>query len=309
MLTRKCLLVACTLLSAVLFIDGASLLAFMNKSVKEKIYIKQELGQEPNKAENPSEQMSVIEERPVNLLVLGVDEEGVRTDVIAVLNFNAAQGKLNILSIARDTKVRVKGKTSKINALVAIGGERLLIEEVEKLTGLPINYYILLNFKGFRKIVDILGGVEVYVPFNMNYDDPEQNLHIHLKEGRQLLDGKKAEQFVRYRKGNRMGQGYSDGDIGRIKAQQEFMKALLEQKVKFKYISKAGEIFYTLKKYVKTNIEIGDVNYYLNSLKTIKYDEIKAYTIPGEAAYINNIWYFICDEKKTRDLIETHFFR
>lgn len=302
---RKIVFLVCIFLSSVLFIDGVSVLAFIDRSAKERTIKKYS----QVRTEQPGEQQTAVKESPVNIIVMGVDEEGVRTDVIVLMNFSPGEGKLNMLSIARDTKIRINGRSEKINALTTIGGERLLIEKVEEMTGLPVNYYLTINFKGFRKVIDLLGGVELYVPFDMNYDDPEQNLHIHLNKGIQVLDGKKAEQFVRYRKGNRTGQGYTDGDIGRIRAQQDFMKALIEQKVKFKYISRAGEIFYTLKKYMKTNIEIGDINYYINSLRNIKYDEIKAYTIPGDSDYINDVWYFIHDGEKTRELIDNCFYK
>lgn len=303
---HKAILITCILISAALFVNGILVLADFNSRLKS--------GQKPNNysrigQERLHDESSMMVEPPVNLLVLGLDGEEVRTDVIAVLNYNPENGGLNILSVARDTRVYVRGRATKINALMAIGGERLVIDGIEKLTGLPVNYYLSLNFEGFRKVIDTLGGVEVNVPINMYYDDPEQNLHIHLKKGMQLLDGKKAEQFVRYRKGNRRGQGYIDGDIGRIKAQQEFMKALIEQKVRLKYLSKADDIYFILKQYMRTNIEIGDVKHYLRHLKNIKYEDIRAFTIPGDSAYINNVSYFICNRKKTEELISDNFYR
>lgn len=184
----------------------------------------------------------------INVLVLGLDDDEKRSDVIALINYNPDENKMNILSIARDTRVKVNGKYMKINALIGKGGEKMVIDMVEDITGLPVDYYVTLNFKGFREIVDTLGGVEINVPFDMDYDDPYQNLHIHLKKGKQVLDGKKAEQFVRYRKGNHNGEGYEDGDLGRIKMQQLFMREFVNQKLKLKYLLKADEIFYTLKK-------------------------------------------------------------
>lgn len=302
---RKNLLMAISLLFVILFADGLVLLDVLKKSPAEQDNEVPDV----EKTRVISDARETPEEKPVNFLILGVDEEGVRTDVIALMNLNTADGKLNILSIARDTQVRAKGRVVKINALAAMGGERLLIGKIEELTGIPVNYYVTINFKGFRKIIDILGGVEINVPFNMDYDDPFQNLHIHLKKGKQVLNGKKAEQFVRYRKGNREDQGYSNGDIGRIKAQQVFLKALIEQKVRLKYLSKAAEIFLTLKKYMKTNVEVGDVNHYLATVGNIRMEDIKAYTIPGDTVYEGGAWYFLHDKAKTKELIETSFFR
>jgi len=243
----------------------------------------------------------------VNMLVLGLDDEELRSDVIALINFNPEKKNINILSIARDTRVKTKGKYGKINALISKGGEELVISEVEKITGLKVDYYVTLNFKGFREIVDVMGGVEIDVPMDMKYDDPVQNLHIHLKKGKQILDGEKAEQFVRYRKGNRKGEGYEDGDLGRIEAQQIFFKEFIRQKFKAKYILKAGSIFSILNENMKTNVKISDIDFFVRQFKNIKINEINTFTLPGESVYKNGVWYYIYNEKKTNELIKNNF--
>jgi LCP family protein required for cell wall assembly len=240
---------------------------------------------------------------------LGLDKDGTRCDVIMLFNFEPGLSKLNLLSIARDTRVRKNGRYYKINALYSKGGEELVAEEVTELTGLPVHYYITVDFKGFRKIIDNLGGVEFYVPFRMNYDDPTQDLYIHLKKGMQLLDGDKAEQLVRYRKGNNTGQGYSEGDIGRMKMQQDFLKALIKQKMNLRYISRADDIFEILKKYVKTNITLTDIAQNLGSISKIKSDEIETFTMPGESRFIGDAWYFIYNGEDTLEVIEKNFYR
>jgi len=245
--------------------------------------------------------------RSFNMLVLGLDDEELRSDVIALINFNPAKKKINILSIARDTRVKTNGKYGKINALISKGGEELVISEVEKITGLKIDYYVTLNFKGFREIVDVMGGVEIDVPIDMKYDDPVQNLHIHLNKGKQILDGEKAEQFVRYRKGNRKGEGYEDGDLGRIEAQQLFFKEFIKQKFKAKYILKAGSIFSILNENMKTNIKISDIDFFVRQFNNMKIDEINTFTLPGKSIYKNGIWYYIYNEKKTNEIIENNF--
>ena len=302
---RKFVLACCMIISVFLFVNGMLIL-----SSESSRLIKNPYGEyEPLKKDHITEEYGTNPNNPVNLIVRGLDGEEVRSDVILLFNINPGEGKINILSIARDTKVQAKGKTTKMNALIGMGGERLTAEVVGKLTGLPIHYYLTLNFKGFRKLIDTLGGVEFNVPFNMNYDDPEQNLHIHLKKGKQVLNGKKAEQFVRYRKGNISGQGYRDGDIGRINMQQEFIKELIKQKQKLKYLSKIDDVYFILKENMSTNIEIGDIKSHLRDIMNIKYDEIKSFTIPGDSKYINNIWYFVCDEEKTKELVDSNFFK
>jgi LCP family protein required for cell wall assembly len=303
---RRFVFFTCIFVLSVLFIDGISVLAVITRKTEPKQEVRQGTSTGKIKIQDES---SIMSSEPVNLLVLGLDEEGVRSDVIMLVNYNPDIGRINLLSIARDTRVRAKGKVSKINALVGLGGENLVISKVEELTDLDIDYYLTLDFAGFRKIVDALGGVEFDVPMDMNYDDPEQGLHIHLKQGRQILNGDKAEQYVRYRKGNRRKEGYQDGDIDRMKAQQKLMRALLEQKLKLKYFLKLDDIYFILKEHMRTNIEIGDIKNYLPKLRNIEYSETKTFTIPGDSVYTNGIWYYIYDEKKLENIIEVNFYK
>ncbi|MFZ5986089.1 MAG: LCP family protein [Bacillota bacterium] len=301
---RRSIFYICSVLALILFVDGVFTLYTMNKEQQNT-----EFRSKYNPIEIVRRNIGQKEEAPqcLNLLILGLDEEEVRSDVIALLNYRPKEGKINILSIARDTRVKAKGRFMKINALIGTGGERLVVEKVEEITGLPINYYLTLNFKGFREIIDTLGGVEIDVPFDMEYDDPYQNLHIHIKKGKQVLDGAKSEQFVRYRKGNHKGQGYQDGDIGRIKIQQQFIKEFIEQKIKVRYILKANDIFFILKDNMRTNIEISDVNHFIKYIKDIRSDEVKSYTLPGYSSYIGGQWYYIYNKKKTKELIKSYF--
>lgn len=307
---RRVILLTCILLSTILFTNGVRIIMFINNIDKNNIdknnIIKKDDNYEFTKLNGES---SISYDKSINLLVLGLDEEGVRSDVILLLNYSPEDSRLSILSIARDTMVNIKGRRSKMNAAVAIGGERLIINMMEKLTDLPIDFYFTMNLSAFRKIVDELGGVEVNVPFNMNYDDPHQNLHIHLMKGRQVLNGEKAEGFIRYRKGNKRGQGYKDGDIGRIKAQQEFLKALIQQKLKLRYISKVDDILEILQDNVKTNIKVSDIKYYGKSFMNLKQDDIKTFTLPGYDTYIDGISYFVCNKEETKNLIEDNFSR
>ena len=165
----------------------------------------------------------------VNILLLGVDEGGNRSDTIMLVSLNGKTNKVNILSIPRDTRVPVGRGYQKINAAIGIGKqevakgnlqepEELSVEKVKMLTGLPIHYFMSIDFDGFKEVIDVLGGVDFEVPFNMVYDDPVQNLHINLKAGMQHLDGEAAHDFVRFRQGNPGHKGYATGDLGRIEA-------------------------------------------------------------------------------------------
>jgi polyisoprenyl-teichoic acid--peptidoglycan teichoic acid transferase len=303
---RRTLLLGCLILSTILFVDGISVLARMNRIDRPRDPMKSELGRLEYRED---QETPVYNGDSVNVLVLGLDEEEKRSDVVMLFNFLPGQSRVNVLSIARDTKVIARRRTVKFNALIGMGEESLVVDKTEQLTGLPVDYYITVNFKGFREVVDTLGGVELEVPMNMDYDDPEQDLHIHLSKGLQVLDGAKAEQFVRYRKGNRSREGFIDGDIGRIRMQQLFIQEFMHQKVKIKYLPKLYDIFYITKANMKTNIDMGDVSYYIRYMRKDLLQDVRTYTLPGESRYDNHVWYFVHDKKKTEALINAEFFR
>lgn len=300
---RRIIFIFSIMLSAVLFANGIYVLAVL--SGRHSIGHATEFSKPPDTMHFES---SISDERPVNLLVLGLDNEKVRTDVILLFNYEPGQSRLNILSIARDTRVLDRGRFSKINALYSAGGEQLIAKETSRMTGLPVHYYLTMDFEGFRKIVDTLGGVEFYVPFRMRYDDPDQDLHINLYKGQQLLNGDAAEQLVRYRKGNKAGQGYIDGDIGRIRMQQDFVKSIINQKLNFKYLNRVDDIFGLLGKYMNTNIGLPDIAEYMGSLGKMDSSEVKTFTLPGDSASKGGAWYFIYNDAETKEMIRDYFY-
>lgn len=292
-----------------LFVNGAYYLSERRNKDSGTLPVPLSAGDIGEAAEQSDDnhESSISREFPVNLMVLGLDRDETRCDVIMLFHFAPSSSSLSILSVARDTRVLSDGVFTRINTLYSKGREKRVAEKLTEITGLPIHYYITADFKGFREIIDALDGVEFNVPFSMNYDDPTQNLHIHLRKGLQILNGKKAEQLVRYRKGNYMGQGYTEGDLGRISMQQEFMKALIKQKMNLRYLSRSQKIFGILQEYVKTNITIADIAQYIGSASKVKDDEIKTFTIPGTSRIISGKWYFIMDRKKTASMMEEHF--
>ncbi|MDQ2086082.1 LCP family protein [Herbivorax sp. ANBcel31] len=305
---RRNIFYICIVFSFVLFFEG--IFTLYNFDENSKTNFKRERTNNYEKTQIMRDIFGEKEDYPeyINLLLMGLDESEKRSDGITLINFQPQNGNINMLSIARDTMIKLNsGRTLKINALIGLGGESKIIEKVEELTDMPVHYYLTMNFEGFREIIDLLGGVEIDVPFNMEYDDPYQNLYIRIDKGKQILDGEKAEKYLRYRKGNRAGEGYEDGDIGRIKAQQKFIGEFINQKLKLKYFHKANDIFFIIKNNVTTNIELADVNYYLNVIKDINIDELKVFTLPGHSEYINNQYYYINDESKTRDIINNNF--
>lgn len=243
----------------------------------------------------------------INVLVVGLDKDGFRTDTILIATYDMDNDAVKILSIPRDTRMYVGGNYQKINCAYAItkngkrNGINGTIEAVTRLTAIPINYYVEFTFEAFREMIDALGGVDYDVPQNMNYDDPYQDLHIHLTKGFQHLDGDKSEQLVRFRK-------YPMGDIDRVKVQQNFIKVLAEQKLNASVIGKLPDLFKTLQKNVKTNFKPSDIAKYAINLKDLSTENITAYSLPGVAdseSYGASYW--IADMTALKTLIEETF--
>ena len=168
----------------------------------------------------------------INILLLGIDDgdseaaetEPKRTDAIILLSFDPANNKVSVLSIPRDTKVILPGHKDpeKINAAYAYGGAVMAKQTVANLLRVPIHYYALANWQGFIDIVNLIGGVDIYVDKDMYYEDPYADLVIDIKHGYQHMDGVTAGKYVRFRKDEL-------GDIGRVQRQQKFLKAAAEQ--------------------------------------------------------------------------------
>jgi LCP family protein required for cell wall assembly len=264
-------------------------------------------------SENPGE---IVEDLPkasksrANILLMGLDNGKIHTDTIMLVSLDSINKKLSVLSIPRDTRIVYEGQYDKINHLYGYKGkEANTIKAVTQITGLPVHYYAVIDFAGFRNIIDILGGVDFEVPSinngGMYYNDPYQNLEIKLKAGMQRLNGKEAEGLVRYRS------GYPDADLGRIKMQQQFVKELIRQKLQVKYITKAPEIYREIVKTTRTNYTLTDLASHALVAKTMDADSIETFSLPGYGteAYTRYGYTscFIYNTKETDDIIKNHF--
>ena len=280
------------------------------------------LGEEVTMAEldKEDEQVGLI-----NFLVIGIDDDGTRSDTIMLFSYDGYSNRVNILSMPRDTRIMINGYHQKLNASIGVGIENVkkgkdkekeeeLIRQIKALTGLPVHYFMTIDFDAFKEIIDALGGIDFNVPYNMNYDDPAQNLHIHLTAGMQHLDGQAAHDFVRFRHNNSgpaPGE-YAMGDEGRIYWQQEFMKELIKQKAVPQYLSKITEVFDVVSKNVRTNYTMQDLIKHLGAIENIDATSIEAYELPGGSWYEdfgsgNGIWWYLNNEEKTRTLINDVF--
>jgi len=220
-----------------------------------------------------------------------------------ILNYNPETAEVGLISVPRDTKITINGNIEKINAANAFGGPELAVKSVEKLLSTSINYYVEINYQGFRKFIDTIGGIDMVIPRDMNYDDNSQNLHIHFKKGQKVhLDGKKAEEFVRWRKNND-GTGYVDGDLGRIKTQQEFMIKVLEKVKSPSIIPKIFSIAKMLPEYIDTNMDPVTIASLAKDIPKLDIGSIQKFTIQGESRNINDISYFVYEPEKNRDIV------
>lgn len=251
-----------------------------------------------------------VPEPNITCLVMGRNQS--LTDFIVLAQYNPNTREASMLSIPRDTFVGTSSPDGKINSIYAnygggVKGITKLKERVEELTGIKIDHYVLFDASMLKKFVNKLGGVTVNVPMDMDYDDPYQNppLHIHLKKGTQLLTGSQAEQFVRFRK------GYSNGDIGRIAAQQTFIKALITEVLKPEQIGKIKDLAQIVIDNTKTDVTLELVEEYLDEVVTFKMSRMRMETLPGEGKSQKyqglTRSYFIYDEIAAEELIDNLF--
>ena len=268
------------------------------------------------------ETLKNLEQIQVLLMGVSTDNGGKLTDTIIVATYDPKNQKASLLSIPRDTFVGKNPQTGtgsdKINALYQKSPEKTL-EKVNEITGLNIKYYMVVDNQALIKLVDVIGGVDFYVPIDMVYDDPSQDLHINLKEGQQKLDGDKAEQLLRYRHGNldrKTGkylgtypEEYGGNDYGRMRTQREFMIETAKQTLKAKNILKVKEIIDIAYEYVETNLSVSVIKDYVPYAVNIDINNIQSAVLPG-ASYGPSttpsypLWFFVADKKETAKLIE-----
>lgn len=222
-------------------------------------------------------------------LLVGTDKDDGNTDTIMVASYDTVNQKISIMSIPRDTMINESWDIKKINSVYSRTGNSIdsLANRIKKLIGFKPDYYIKVELSVFVELVDLVGGVEFYVPCDMNYDDPYQDLHIHLKEGQQLLDGEKAMQLVRFR-------GYNGGDIKRTEVQQAFLKALIEECLSLKHWGKIKAYIDLALENVQTDMELRHIVWFaanamgLNDAPMLDMSNVNTHTLPGD--YWGKAW-------------------
>lgn len=253
------------------------------------------------------EELTKSSKDSINFLLMGVDSKNVkedsktRSDTLMVFNVDKSTGRISILSIPRDTRAAIDGRKNKekINHAHAYGGPELTLDTVSRLLNLDLEYYVVADYNFVKEFVDLIGGVEIDVPMDMYYEDPTADppLLIDLQEGNQVLNGDKSLQYLRFRK------GYKNADLGRIEAQQGFMKSLVKRTLRPVNIFKIPQMYLAYNDYITTNIPIGTIAKF--GLKFNKYDMANMHTetLPGEPKMIGGVSYFIHYEDATRKVV------
>ncbi len=223
----------------------------------------------------------------LNILFVGCDEieNHGRADTIVLLSISPKTKDALILSIPRDTRVEIPGRgMDKINHAYAFGGESLLTKSVSSFLDVPIHFYAVVDFNGFVYIIDELGGVEIDVEKEMHYVDKAGGVEINLHPGKQILNGEKALQYIRFR--------YDKlGDLGRIKRQQKLALAVIKKMINFDSMIKIPQISEGMKDYIETNIEARDTVALANLFRGVNQEKFRIETVQGEPVYIKGISY------------------
>ncbi len=250
--------------------------------------------------------------RKQNILLLGVDSngdesdlwEGTRTDTIVLLNIDPKSKTLNAISIPRDSKVYLPGDLGiqKINAAHAIGGVKTTIKTVEDTLGVKVDRYIMVHDEAVMKIVEAMGGIDIYVEKNMTYHDYAGKLHINLKKGQQHLNPEQVVGYLRFRHD-------AMGDIGRAQRQQWLLRGVLEQMQEPKTIAKIPQILSIAKQYVKTDMSLYEMSQYAAIAKHFNVDSIEIATLPGAPNKKGYTSYWILDPEKTQEVVNRLIYR
>lgn len=236
----------------------------------------------------------------INILLLGIDDgdseaaetEPKRTDAMLLASFDPETNQVSVLSIPRDTKVILPGHADpeKINSAYTYGGVVMAKQTVANLLQVPIHYYVLANWQGFIDIVNLIGGVDIYVDKDMYYEDPYADLVIDIKQGYQHMDGETAGKYVRFRKDEL-------GDIGRVQRQQKFMRAAAEQMFSIQNVAQISNLLATLDKHVETDLNTLTMLKAANSFKIFGEDKIKSGMLYGGFDDSTGISYWATDRE------------
>jgi LCP family protein required for cell wall assembly len=234
----------------------------------------------------------------VNVLLIGM--EGPRTDTIMLFSYDRKTKEGNIISIPRDTyyyrdEYDKYSEMQKINAVYGSEkeGYQALMDTVEDITGIPVDKYVSVKYDGVRAAVKAIGGVNFNVPFHMKYtdiyDNPPNGFYINIPAGQQIIDGDKAIELLRFRNGDPGYPSYPDGDIGRVKTQQEFIQAAVKKSLSLKLPNVINAVY----PHVKTNFTLTELVGLAKDAIGFTTDNLSSAILPGEPKYLGKLSFYI----------------
>lgn len=255
----------------------------------------------PEKAPAKTEKRIAATDKTI-VMLMGVDQrqdDVGRSDTLMIATIDPKKDKAALLSVPRDTRVKIKGHGyEKINHAYAYGGHKLSQSTVENLLDVSIDHYVIIDTHAFPRIIDAIGGVDIDVEKRMYYEDPwddDGGLLIDFQPGMQHMDGKTAITYVRYRD--------EEGDIGRVRRQQNFMKAVLDKATSPAIIPSLPNIIKEIFSAVKTDLSLKQMMELAFSLKDANKNGLETNTVPGQYMYIDGISYLVPDLKKLRHTV------
>lgn len=254
-------------------------------------------------AAKPEDPMALNRRKNVyTILLAATDKDGTRTDTMMVMCYDTEKQTVGVVSIPRDSLIdRGSGHHPKL--VYGKGGVEQRVEDISQMLGIPIDGYIKVNIKGFITLVDYLGGIDFYVPCDMDYDDPIQDLSIHYKEGQRKLSGQQAMEVARFRKNND-GSGYSD--VGRTQTQQKLLIALAKKVLSWDSLTKVNGFVEIFNKNVSTDLTLDNMMYFAG--QAINLDPsaaVETATLPGrgDGVFRGYSWCFELDPEGTLETV------
>ena len=239
------------------------------------------------------------------ILLVGVDKNGdddnntdfTRTDTIMLLKASTKTGKMDLLSIPRDSRIKIRDKFDKVNHAHAFGGIELTMQTLRSFLGLDIDYYVQINYQALINIVDALGGVDYDVPEGITIDKGK----VQIKPGPNHLDGNEVMWYLRTRN------IYNNGDIGRVNTQQGFVKAMVDEMVKKSKNMNMMTFISNYLKYVKTNLPMTAIMDLAGNINNFSSDKMDTHIVPGMEQTIDGTSYYIPDYEKTWQIVDEYY--
>jgi len=244
------------------------------------------------------------EEGQYLILLVGVDKNGnddntdfTRTDTIMLISADTKTGEMELMSIPRDSRVKIRDKFDKVNHAHAFGGIELTMQTLRQFLGLDIDYYVQVNYQALINIVDALGGVDYDVPEGINIHKGK----VKINPGPNHLDGNEVMWYLRTRN------IYNNGDIGRVNTQQAFVKAMVDEMVKKSKDMNLMTFISNYIKYVKTNLPMSAMLDLAGHINSFSSDKMSTHTVPGMEQTINGTSYWIPDYDKTWQIVDDSY--